>query len=43
MSTSKKIVNKRSSDPFDKLIFEKGLRATNVVADKKTRHAPGHS
>lgn len=35
MNTSKKIVNKFSADPFDKLIFEKGLRATNVVADKK--------
>lgn len=35
MNTSKKIVNKRSADPFDRLIFEKGLRATNVVADKK--------
>jgi len=35
MNTSKKIVNKRSPDPFDRLIFEKGLRVTNVVADKK--------
>ncbi len=30
-----KIVNKRSPDPFDRLIFEKGLRAKQVIADKK--------
>jgi len=38
MSTStkdEKIVNKRSSDPFDRLIFEKGLRAKHVIADKE--------
>lgn len=35
MSTSNKISNKRSTDPFDQLIFEKGLRATQIVADKK--------
>ncbi len=28
------IVNKRSIDPFDKLIFEKGLRITRVMAVK---------
>ena len=31
-----KIVNKKSSDPFDKLIFEQGLRAKQVLlTDKK--------
>ncbi len=35
MNTSKKVANKRSPDPFDRLIFEKGLRATQVVVDKK--------
>ena len=35
MSTSKKISNKRSADPFDRLIFEKGLRIAQVVTDKK--------
>jgi hypothetical protein len=31
-----KIVNKRASDPFDKLIFEQGLRAKQVLlSDKK--------
>ena len=30
-----RIVNKRSADPFDKLIFEKGLRVKQVMADKK--------
>jgi len=29
------IRNKRSSDPFDKLIFEKGLRITQVITNKK--------
>lgn len=33
--TMPKVVNKRSSDPFDRLIFEKGLRAKQVIADKK--------
>ena len=32
---NRKIVNKRTKDPFDILIFEKGLRATNVIPDKK--------
>jgi len=30
-----KVLNKKSSDPFDKLIFEKGLRIKQVMADKK--------
>ena len=30
-----KSANKKSSDPFDKFIFEKGLRATQVVINKK--------
>ncbi|MCL5460021.1 DUF2442 domain-containing protein, partial [Loigolactobacillus coryniformis] len=30
-----RISNKRSSDPFDKLIFEKGLRIKQVMTDKK--------
>lgn len=34
MSTSK-IVNKKSSDPFDKLIFEKGLRIKNILIEKE--------
>jgi hypothetical protein len=29
-----KIVNKRSSDPFDRLIFEKGLRIKQLMPDK---------
>jgi hypothetical protein len=29
-----KIINKRSSDPFDRLIFEKGLRIKQIMADK---------
>jgi hypothetical protein len=29
-----KVVNKRSSDPFDKLIFEKGLRIKLLMPDK---------
>lgn len=32
MSTLK---NKRSNDPFDRLIFEKGLRIENVIPEKK--------
>jgi Protein of unknown function (DUF2442) len=35
MSISNKIQNKRSADPFDILIFEKGLRIKNVVIDKE--------
>ena len=35
MSISNKIQNKRSSDPFDILIFEKGLRIKNVMIDKE--------
>jgi hypothetical protein len=34
MSTLNKIQNKRASDPFDILIFEKGLRIKNVMIDK---------
>ena len=30
-----KVVNKRSLDPFDRLIYEKGLRIERIVADKK--------
>jgi len=29
-----KVVNKRSSDPFDRLIFEKGLRIKQLMPDK---------
>ncbi len=32
---SKRIENKRATDPFDILIFEKGLRAAEVIPDKK--------
>ncbi len=35
MNTSNKISNKPSKDPIDKLIFEKGLRITQVLAVKK--------
>ena len=35
MNTSKKIVNKRAKDPIDVLIFEKGLRANDLVIYKK--------
>ncbi|MBX7142466.1 MAG: DUF2442 domain-containing protein [Chitinophagales bacterium] len=35
MNSSAKIVNKKSSDPLDKLIYEKGLRASYLVIDKK--------
>ncbi len=34
MSTSR-ISNKKSNDPFDKLIFEKGLRIKNVLIEKE--------
>lgn len=39
MSTSNKnreenIINKRSADPFDKLIFEKGIRIQQILVDK---------
>ena len=34
MSTLNKIQNKRASDAFDILIFEKGLRIKNVMIDK---------
>ncbi len=30
-----KIVNKHSPDPFDRLIFEKGIRARQIIVDKK--------
>lgn len=30
-----KIVNKKATDPFDKLIFEGGIRARQVITDKK--------
>jgi len=29
-----KIINKRATDPFDKLIFEKGLRVKQILTDK---------
>ncbi len=35
MSTSNKIVNKRSSDPIDRLIFENNLRAKSLLVDKE--------
>jgi hypothetical protein len=35
MSTSNKIVNKPAKDPIDKLIYEKGLRITQVLPVKK--------
>ena len=31
---NEKVVNKRSSDPFDRLIFEKGLRIKQLMPDK---------
>jgi len=37
MSTLKKTTDKKSADPFDKLIFERGLRISNVIADKKQK------
>jgi hypothetical protein len=33
-NASDKVINKRSSDPFDRLIFEKGLRIKQIMADK---------
>lgn len=35
MSTSNRIVNKRSQNDIERLIFEKGLRITNLVCVKK--------
>lgn len=35
MNSSAKIVNRKSADPLDKLIYEKGLRASYLVIDKK--------
>ena len=35
MNTSNKTTNKLSDDPFDKVIFEKGLRIASLVIDKK--------
>lgn len=35
MSTSNKIQNKRATDPFEILIFEKGLKIKNVIIDKE--------
>src|SRR5437763_10836720 len=35
MRISKKIVNKRARDPIDFLIFEKGLRAKDLVVYKQ--------
>jgi hypothetical protein len=35
MNTSNRIQNKKATDPFEVLIFEKGLRIKNVVIDKK--------
>lgn len=32
---SDRIQNKRATDPLDILIFEKGLRATDIIPDKK--------
>lgn len=29
-----KVVNKKSADPFDRLIFEKGLRVKQIMPDK---------
>ena len=33
-TNNEKIINKRSSDPFDRLIFEKGLRIKQLMPDK---------
>jgi len=33
MNTSR-IANKKAKDPFDKLIFEKGLRIKNILIEK---------
>ncbi len=35
MNSSVKIVNKKSADPLDKLIYEDGLRASYLVIDKE--------
>jgi hypothetical protein len=35
MNTSNKTYNKKSADPFDQLIFEKGLRIKTLVIDKE--------
>ena|ERR1051325_10798206 len=35
MRTSKKIVNKKAKDPFDILIFEKGVRARDLIIYKE--------
>lgn len=35
MRTSNKISDKKSTDPIDKLIFEKGLRISYLIVDKK--------
>jgi hypothetical protein len=35
MNTSNKITNKPSNDPFDQLIFERGLRAKHLLLDKE--------
>jgi hypothetical protein len=34
LNKNEKIINKRSFDPFDKLIFEKGLRIKQLMPDK---------
>ena len=31
---NERIINKRATDPFDRLIFEKGLRVKQILADK---------
>lgn len=35
MSTSNKIQNRKATDPFEVLIFEKGLKIKNVIIDKE--------
>lgn len=35
VKTNNRIVNKRASDPLDRMIFEKRLRAKQIIADKK--------
>src|SRR5215204_5355299 len=35
MNTSNRIQNKRSKDPFDQLIYEKGLKIKTVLVDKE--------
>ena len=32
-----KIINKRTKDPIERLIFEKGLRATEIMVNKKLK------